>query len=298
MTTGEIRARNIKRDIRRGKIFKAQMVILRILLYVIVITGALVFLSPFFWMVSTSLKVSEQVFDYPPKWIPNPIVWENYVEGWTEYYNFNLFFWNTVKMTGGAVLGVIVSAPLVAFSFARLRWPGRDVFFMMLLGTMMLPYQVTMIPQFILFKYFGWINTYLPFIIPAFFGGGAFFVFLLRQLIMTVPIELDDAARIDGCSNFMIYLRVILPLIKPGVAAVAIFSFLWNWNNFIGPLIYLNRSAKFTLSLGLMIFRSQGGVYWNMLMAVSLVVMMPCLIVFFFAQRYFIQGIVITGLKG
>jgi ABC-type glycerol-3-phosphate transport system permease component len=189
----------------------------------------------------------------------------------------------------------------VAYAFARLRAPGRDLLFLLVLSTMMLPQQVTMIPRFILFKELGWYNTFKPLIVPAYFGGGAFAIFLLRQFYMTLPLELDDAATIDGCSRFRIFWNIILPLSKPALATIAIFSFFANWNNLMGPLIYLRSEEKRTLALGLTYFRDETGqtmVPWNLLMAVSLTVAVPPLAVFFFFQRTFVQGIALTGIKG
>jgi ABC-type glycerol-3-phosphate transport system permease component len=232
----------------------------------------------------------------PPKWFPSLFRWQNYIEGW-RIAPFNLYLLNTVKITLSVLIGTLLSNTLVAYSFSRLEWSGRDFLFVILLSTLRLPYQVTLIPVFVLFSKLGWINTHLPLIIPAFFGN-PFFIFLLRQFFVTVPTELDDAAKIDGCSNFRILWQILLPLSKPALAAVAIFSFMGTWNDFLAPLIYLNKESLFTLSLGLTSFRTQFEVYWNHLMAVSVIVLLPCLIIFFVAQRWFIQGITLTGLKG
>jgi len=266
-------------------------------LYIVVAFGAFVLITPFLWMLSTALKTNMQTFASPPRWIPSPVQWKNFIKAWTEYAPFNLFLINTSIITAFSLVGTVLSASIVAFSFARLEWPGRDVLFMILLSTMMIPFYVTMIPVFILFKQLGWINTFKPLIIPHWFGGGAFNIFLLKQFFMTIPRELDDAARVDGCSTFGIYWRIILPLSKPGLAAVAIFTFIWRWNDFIQPLIYLNDYNKFTLSLGLLMFQTEFEVYWNSLMATSVLVMSPCLLIFFFAQRHFIRGIALTGIK-
>ncbi|NMB46811.1 MAG: carbohydrate ABC transporter permease [Firmicutes bacterium] len=275
-----------------------QRTISRILVYVLIIAGMIMFLFPLFWMISTSLKSNDQVFTYPIQWLPKPPLWHNYVEAWTEYYPFSRFLRNSLTIALGAILGNVISVPIVSYSFARLRWPGRDFFFFLVLFTMMVPYPVVMVPQFVLFHKLGWINTYLPFIVPAFLGGSGFYIFLMRQLIMTIPRELDEAARIDGCSTFGIYWRIILPLIKPGLVAIAIFEFIARWNDFLGPLIYLTKTDLFTLPLGLNVFRTQEGIYMNSFMAVSCVSIIPSMVLFFVAQKYFIQGIVITGLKG
>lgn len=268
----------------------------KIIVYLLVIGGAVVFLLPLFWMISTSLKSNDQVFTTPIQWIPKPVHWHNYVEAWTKYYPFTRFLINSCIIAGGAIIGQLLSSPLVAYSFARLHWPYRDIFFYILLLTMLIPYPVVMVPQFLLFYKLGWINTYLPFIVPA-FCGAPFYIFLMRQLIMTIPYELDDAAKIDGCSSFDIYRRIILPLLKPGLVAIVIFEFIGRWNDFLGPLIYLTKMELFTLPLGLNVFRTQAGTYMNSFMAVSCLSLIPCFVLFFSAQKYFIQGVVITGLK-
>ncbi len=270
---------------------------IKVLFNVLAWVIGIIFILPFLWMVSTSLKETAETFIMPPQWIPSSIRWRNYVEAWVEYAPFNLYLINTLKITISVLIGALFSNTLVAYSFARLEWPGRDILFVILLSTLMLPYQVTLIPVFVLFSKLGWVNTHLPLIVPSFFGN-AFFIFLLRQFLVTIPVELDDAAKIDGCGNFRILWQILLPLSKPALAAVAIFSFMGTWNDFLAPLIYLNRERLFTLSLGLLSFQTQYEVYWNHLMAASIIVLLPCLVIFFVAQRWFIQGITLTGLKG
>ena len=213
---------------------------------------------------------------------------------------FGRYFLNTSIITFTAMFGQLLSCSIVAFSFARLRWSGRNWLFLVVLSTMMLPSQVTLIPTFLIFRVLGWLDTFLPLIVPAFFGGGPFLIFLMRQFFMTLSTELDDAARIDGCSTLGIYWRIILPLAKPVLIACAIFSFESHWNDFIHPLVYLQSQENYTLSLALHAFNSNygRGTEWNQLMAASLVVMLPVILVFFIAQRYFIQGVVFTGIKG
>ncbi len=275
---------------------------LQIALYGVMSLGAFLFLVPFVWMVSTALKEAGDVMKFPPEWIPQPVLWGNFKEAFTQdYAPFDIFFKNTLIITITAVFGQLLSASLVGFSFARLHWWGRDYLFLIVLGTMMLPYQVTLVPIFVLMKNLGWIDTLLPLIIPFFLGGGAFYIFLFRQFMMTIPWELDDAAKIDGCGTLRLYSRIILPLTGPALATAAIFSFLAHWNDFIGPLIYLNSVSNYTLSLGLRILQGYGGYAiqrWNLLMAASLFVMLPVLLLFFFSQKYFIQGIVTYGVKG
>ncbi|NMB45921.1 MAG: carbohydrate ABC transporter permease, partial [Firmicutes bacterium] len=205
---------------------------------------------------------------------------------------------NTILIVAFTLFGVLGSSSLSAYGFARLRFPGRDAIFMILLSTMMLPGVVLMIPQFVMFRNLGWIDTFKPLIIPHYFGGGAFNVFLLRQFFRSLPEELSDAARIDGCGEFKIYYRIILPLAKPALATIGIFTFMGTWNDFMGPLIYLNSPEKRTLALGLASFRSLYATHWNLLMAASTVMVIPIIVLFFGAQRHFVQGIVLTGLKG
>jgi len=271
--------------------------IINVILGMVTVIGGIIFILPFCYMISTSLKTTAQTFAFPPKWIPKPIVWRNYIEAWTGYAPFTLYLKNTVIITGSCVIGALLSNSLVAFSFARLRWPGRDLWFIVLLATLMLPYQITLIPVFIIFSKLNWINTFKPLIIPYYFGN-PFLIFLLRQFFLTIPTELDDAAKIDGCSTLDIFGRIILPLSKPGLAMVAIFSFIWNWNDFLAPLIYLNKENKFTIALGMLQFQSEYDVYWNHIMAISTLVMLPCIVIFFLSQKLFIKGITLGGIKG
>ena len=267
-------------------------------IYVILITGAVAVTVPFFWMVSTALKEPAQIFAYPPVLIPHPIVWSNFVDALT-VYPFGLWTANTLIIALTATVGTVLSTSLTAYTFARLRWPGRDVCFVLVLATMMLPGQVTLIPSFVLFKYLGWVNTWLPLIVPAWLARQGLYVFLMRQFFMTISLELDDAARVDGAGILQIYWRILMPLCKPVVAIVAIMFFQFKWDEFLGPLIYLNDSAKYTVALGLRMF--QGSTYgsdWNLMMAAATTFILPLLVLFYFAQRYFVQGIVFTGIKG
>ncbi|HRU39272.1 MAG TPA: carbohydrate ABC transporter permease, partial [Candidatus Goldiibacteriota bacterium] len=196
------------------------------------------------------------------------------------------------------IVGVLLSSTFVAYGFARFKFPGRDLLFLLMVSTMMIPVQVTMIPTFILFKYAGWIDTFAPLIIPTFFGGGAFNIFLMRQFFMTIPVELDEAAKIDGCNYFQIFWIILVPLVKPALATIAIFGFVYNWNDFLNPLIYLNSTSNYTLALGLQTFTTMYGTDYNLMMAASTIVLLPILITFFFGQRYFIEGVATSGLKG
>ncbi len=334
--------------------------------HLILLTGLAIFVVPFLWLVTTSVKEEDQMFKYPPVWLPTQQVqevfegtrrgistmtidgqtvkvaetaeledgrkrveimpgqvgegktmlverseltkirrlapkWENYTDALDflpkETHKGLLYLWNTIYITALSILGTVFSSSLVAYSFARLRWPGRDQLFVVLLGTMMLPGAVTMIPVFLVFRALGWVDTLKPLWVPAFFGG-AFSVFLLRQFFMTIPTDLEDAAKIDGCSLFGIYWRIMLPLIKPALAALTIMTFMGSWNNFMGPLIYINSPEKMTLAYGLQLFQGAHSAEYGLLMAASTLVMLPVLLVFFFTQRYFIQGITLTGIKG
>ncbi|MCB0071780.1 MAG: carbohydrate ABC transporter permease [Caldilineaceae bacterium] len=250
---------------------------------------------PLAWTLSTSLKTPGEVYLFPPTWIPNDIRWDNYRKAVTTIPFFR-YLWNTSLITFLSIVGKVFSITLVAFSFSRLRWWGRDVVFLVMLSTMMLPPHITLIPQFIMFKWLGWIDTFLPLIVPTFFGG-PWLTFLVRQYLMTLPRELDDAARIDGCSSFGVYWRIIMPLAKPAVLIIVIFVFNGTWNEFLLPLIYLQSPDNFTLALGLRMFQGEASTSWNLLMAASLLTMLPVIFLFFVSQRYFIQGIVFTGVK-
>jgi ABC-type glycerol-3-phosphate transport system permease component len=262
----------------------------------VLIAGLVLVFFPIAWALSTSLKNPGDIFLFPPTWIPNPIRWENYVDAMTKA-DFGRYFLNTTIITLVDIVAKVMSCSLVAFAFARLRWWGRDVLFMVMLSTLMLPQQVTLIPQFIIYRQLGWIDTFLPLIVPNLFGG-PFFTFLLRQFFLSIPTDLDDAARIDGCSSWSVYWRIILPLSRPALMMVAIYVFNITWNDFFGPLIYLHNRNNYTISLGLQAFQTQAGPEWHLIMAASLVAMLPVLILFFFGQRYFIQGVVFSGVKG
>lgn len=261
------------------------------------LTGlGIVFSLPFFWMLSSSLKIEARIWIYPPQWMPNPVLWSNYPEA-LELMDFGRALGNTVFLTGVGTLAIVLSSSWIVYGFARFRFPGKGVIFMVLLSTMMLPAQVTMIPRFIMFKELGWLNTYLPLLVPAAFGD-AFYIFLLRQFFMTIPSELDDAAKIDGCSYIGIWWRIMLPLSKPALATVTVFSVIRGWNDFLWPLIVLNDEEKFNLALSLATFRGLYQVRWGHLMAASLVTLLPMIVLYFFAQRYVVEGITLTGLKG
>jgi multiple sugar transport system permease protein len=264
--------------------------------HLVLASAGILFFLPFFWLVSTSLKELHQIFQMPPVWIPNPIRWQNYPEA-LNYFPFLQQLGNTLVIAISSVVLTLVSSTLVAYSFSRLRWIGRDPLFYLMLSTMMLPYQVTMIPLFMIFRTLGWVNTLLPLIVPHAFGV-PFYIFLLRQFFLSLPRDLDDAAIIDGCSELGVLRYIVLPLSKAALATVALFQFLGSWNDFLGPLIYLNDPSKYTLSLGIQVFASTSGVHWGWMMAVTTVLTVPVVVLFFFTQRTFIQGIALTGIKG
>lgn len=319
-----------------------------VVLYAVLIGGAVMFLVPFVWMVVTSLKTTDRVMIYPPEWTPRQTVyyyqadtgrvkidppqvenkggktqvrlpggselvwvaassvtkadelapkWGNYVETWRTV-PFALFTKNTLTLALLVVIGVTLSASVVAFGFARIPFPGREALFMLMLSTMMLPGIVTMIPGYILFRELGWIDTLKPLWVPAFFGGGAFNVFLLRQFFRTIPVELDEAAKMDGATWAQIYWRVVMPLTGPATTTVALFSFIGAWKDFMGPLIFINSLEKQTLELGLQTFQTLYGTHWELMMAGAVIVVLPLIVIFFLGQKVFIQGIVMTGIKG
>ena len=266
--------------------------------HIILIAVAVLFFVPFVWLVVTSLKPLNQVFTDPPQWIPRPIMWQNYVEALTSpAFPFLRLLRNTLFYTATSTLGVVLSSIIVAYAFARLEFRGRDVLFAITLSTMMLPGIVTLIPTYILFRWFGWVGTYAPLIVPYFFGS-AYNIFLLRQFMMTIPWELTDAAKVDGANEFTTMFKIVTPLIKPALLVIAVFHFMWTWNDFFGPLIYLDEITEYPLVMGLYAFQTRFGVKWNLMMAASLSTTLPLIILFFIAQRYFIEGITLTGLKG
>ena len=271
--------------------------------YCLLIVLAISFLLPFYWMVSSAVKNDAQVYVVPPIWFPRPQFWENFWNAWNSE-TFNLWTFNTVvRYALPATIGTVLSSSLVAYSFARIDWKGRNALFAIVLATMMVPDWVRLVPLFVIFKKLGWINTFNPLVVPHFFGS-AFFIFLLRQFFLALPLELSDAARIDGASELHIFVRIILPLSKAALAVVALFTFMNAWNDYLGPLIYMNIEEKWVLTLGVRRLRSAVDEIGNTklaypwLMAVSSLITLPVFLAFFFAQRSFIEGISLTGIKG
>ncbi len=269
----------------------------RTLLYTVVICLAAAFLLPLFWMVRSSLMSASEIFIIPPIWIPKAFRFKNFTKALTTV-PFGLYFFNTMKIVILNVMGAVISSSVCAFSFSRLRWKRRDFFFGMLMTGMMLPGAVTLIPTFLAWRSIIPPNSYIPLILPAWFGGGAFNIFLLRQFMRGIPMSLDEAALVDGASYPRIYAQIVLPLSKSAVIVVALFQFMGVWNDFLGPLVYVNREQYFTLALGLQMFIGYYTAQWELLMAAATVILVPPMILFLLGQKYFIQGIAITGMKG
>ncbi len=268
---------------------------LRVLNYLLLIALAASTVMPFFWMVSSSLKPRNKIFAYPPQWIPNPVVWQNYVEAWNAIA-FGRFMLNTLKIAVLSVVGQLLFASLAGYGFARFEFPLKRIFFTMLLAVMMVPSTVNIVPRFWVFKQLGWLNTHLPLIVPSVFSC-TFGTFLFRQFMMAIPGELEDATRIDGASPWGAYWRVFLPLCKPAAAVLATFTFIGQWNAFFAPFVYLRDVEKMTVNVGLAFFKSESGTEWHLLMAGSCVTLLPTIIVFLFTQRFFTRGLLLSGLK-
>lgn len=299
----DITTESNKSNLRWHESVSGQRTIGKLLLHGLLILFSLVFSVPLLWVVSTSLKFQDRVFTYPIQWIPNPINWKNYVRLFTllEFSGVPgvvLFFQNTLIIAVLATLGTVLSSVLVAYSFARLRWPERDLIFSLSLGTMMLPSVVIIIPTFLLFRDLQWLDTLRPLIVPFWFAIQGFYVFMLRQFFLSLPYELEEAARIDGASSFRILWQIIVPLSVPAIITVTIFSFLQHYNEFLSPLLYLNTVERFPMALGMRMFQGAYGPDWPLIMAASALFIFPTIFVFLVAQRYFIQGIHLTGLAG
>lgn len=270
-------------------------IVKKTVLYILMTAIAIVMFVPFAWMLSTSLKVPAQVFTVPPKWIPEPVVWDNYVEAW-QRANFQAYFFNSVYVTACVVFGQLLTCSLAAFAFARIQFKGRDKVFLLYLATMMIPGQVTMIPNFILMRIFGWLDTHAALIVPSLFS--AYGTFLLRQFFLSLPKELDEAAYVDGASALRVWSQIIVPLAKPSFATLGVFTFMSSWNSMQWPLIVLNHDYNFTLPLGLTMFRGRLTAEYNLMMAGAMICVAPVLVIYVFAQKYFIEGIAISGIKG
>ncbi|MFP4978857.1 carbohydrate ABC transporter permease [Paenibacillus sp. CN-4] len=280
---------------RRGS--KRKFTLRQLIVFILLTAGSILFLLPLWWMISTSLKSMQEISQYPPTFVPNTFHFDNYMKTW-EAAPFTRYTMNTLLLTFFAVTGNVLVNSFVAYGFAKIRFRGKKLWFSVLLATMMIPGFVTLIPQYVLFSKLGLVGTYYPIIIPQFLGS-AFYIFMLRQFYLTIPSELSEASRIDGAGHFQIWARVILPLSKPALAAIAIFAFNGAWNDFLGPLLYVNHESLYTLQIGLQTFRGSMQTQWNYLMAGSVIVLVPVILLFFFFQRYFIEGMNLTaGTKG
>ena len=293
LAPASVRAR-MQRHRGVGRLIKAARTLL-------VFALSIAFLMPFLWMLSTSLKYDPEVYQLPPLLVPTTLRWVNYSEALT-YVPFGLYFINTIKYGASSTVGIVISSALCAYGFSRVQWKGRNVVFWLVLSTMMIPAQVSMIPLYLIFKHLNWLDTYLPLVVPSYFGS-AYFIFMMRQFFMSIPMELSDAARIDGCSELGIFFRIILPLSRAALAVVGLFQFMDAWNDYMGPLIYLRDVDKFTVAMGLEHLRRYGGEVieeqqWPHLMAASTAVTLPVVIMYFFTQRTFVEGIALTGVKG
>ncbi|BFH67889.1 MAG: carbohydrate ABC transporter permease [Paenibacillus dendritiformis] len=267
-----------------------------VVVYSLLLLFSLLFLAPFYWMITTAVKTPEELYLFPPKWIPSVLQWDNFAKAW-QSQPFGTYLNNSLIVTGLSLIGQLLSSSLVAYGFARFHFRGKNALFLILLASMMIPWEVTMIPLYMEFNALGWINTLKPLIVPAWFGS-PFFIFLLRQFIMGIPTELEEAARIDGANPVQIFLRLIVPLLRPALILVGVFHILSSWNDYLGPLIFLNDQTKYTLTLGLSQFRGMFGVDMVSIMAVTFLICLPPLAAFFLAQRYIVEGIATTGIKG
>ncbi len=268
----------------------------RTIAYTIVFIMAVAYIFPLYWLLVTALKTDLEIFAQPPPIFPPNPQWRNFAES-TTYIPFWRYMWNTIAISGLTVLGTVLSCTFIAYGFARIQWPGRNIIFLIYLSTIMLPSQVTLIPLYLIFRDLGWVGTFLPLVVPHFFGS-ALYVFLLRQFLLTIPQELSDAARIDGASELGILWHVMIPLMRPALAVVALFTFVQTYRDFLGPLIYLQNQQDWTISLGLKLFQNMYGAQWQLMMAASTLAMLPTIVLFFFTQKTFVRGIALTGLKG
>lgn len=273
------------------------------ILYLIAISSSAIFMFPFVWTLLSSLKRSAELFRFPPTWFPETPQWQNYPQVF-EIVTWGAWTWNSVLIATSATIGAVLTSALVGYSFARFRYPGRNPLFMLTLSTMMLPVEVTLIPLYLMFAKIGWMDSYKPLIVPSFFGGGAFLIFLMRQFFMSIPIDLDEAARIDGAGYLRIFFQILMPLSVPVTATAAVLTFMGEWNSFLHPFIFLNTKAKYTLAVGIRYFQSVAVVTddtepkYHLLMAASVMMTLPIILMFFLAQRYLVQGIVMSGIKG
>lgn len=269
----------------------------KVIVYVLLLAGSILCLMPLLWMIRSSLMTNVEIFMIPIHWIPKKFRWENYQEVFTTL-PFLTYYANSLKLVFFVVTGAVITSSLCAYGLSRVRWGGRNIVFACIMGSMMLPTAVTIIPTFLMFRKIGLTNSLIPLIIPAWLGGGAFYIFLLRQFFLSIPRDMDEAAYLDGATHLQIYAKIILPLTKPALVVVGMFAFMNTWNDFLGPLIYLNSDSKYTVALGLQLFIGSYRAEWQLMMAAACLVVIPAIVVFMLGQRYLIEGITMTGVKG
>ncbi|TYP78931.1 carbohydrate ABC transporter permease [Paenibacillus methanolicus] len=274
-----------------------QSVMKKTVVYALLIAGSVFCLFPIYWMLRTSLITMGDLYQMPPKLLPNTFMWENFTTA-LEAYPFGRFFWNSTVITGSAIVGVLFSSSVCAYSFSRIEWPGRDKIFGFILTGLMIPFFVVMIPQFVFWKTLHLTDTFVPLIAPAWFGGGVFNIFLLRQFFLGIPRDLDEAAKVDGAGHFRIYWQIIIPIAKQAMIVVGLLTFLANWNDYLGPLAFITSEENYTLMQGLTLFQGSYSAQWHLMMAATAVIVIPSLVIFLIAQRHFIEGIAMTGVKG
>jgi len=285
-------------QVRQRRNRRVGQIVQKILIYALLLFFSVLFLFPLFWMLTTALKSNAQIYIWPPQWIPDPMQWSNFPAALTDpYLPFGRFFTNTLIVEAGVVSGRLISCTLVSYGFARLNAPGKNIWFTIMLATLMLPSAAILIPQYILFTRFGWVGSFLPLIVPAWFGE-AFAIFLIRQFFMSIPYELEEAALIDGANRLTILWRIIIPLSMPVLAVITIFTFKDNWNDFLRPLLFLSNSKLYTVAIGIQYYNGQNIVQMNLLMAASVAMLLPVIGLFIVAQRAFVEGISLTGIKG
>lgn len=269
----------------------------KVIVYVLLLAGSILCLMPLLWMIRSSLMTNVEIFMIPIHWIPKKFRWENYQEVFTTL-PFLTYYANSLKLVFFVVTGAVITSSLCAYGLSRVRWGGRNIVFACIMGSMMLPTAVTIIPTFLMFRKIGLTNSLIPLIIPAWLGGGAFYIFLLRQFFLSIPRDMDEAAYLDGATHLQIYAKIILPLTKPALVVVGMFAFMNTWNDFLGPLIYLNSDSKYTVALGQQLFIGSYRAEWQLMMAAACLVVIPAIVVFMLGQRYLIEGITMTGVKG
>ena len=280
--------------------YKMKKSLMKVLYHASVLIIGFAMIYPLLWMLGSSFKPANEIFTDAARLFPKEMVFYNYTNGWKGFagYSFSLFFKNSFLISGIATLGTLLSSPFIAFGFARLRFKGRKLWFSLLLMTMMLPFQIIMVPQYIIFHRLGWVGTILPLILPSFFGG-AFFIFLIIQFIDGIPRELDESAKIDGCTWYGIYARIILPLISPAIVTAGIFAFMWKWDDFLASLLYLNAPKQYTVSIALKLFSDpSSGSDWGSMLAMAVLSIVPIMLIYVFCQKYLVEGISADGLKG